>query len=195
MTLYLLDGKQSTQIYLTFDFIASTLILAVGIVMVLQTLSLKQGIQHNAGHRTRVTSIPLMLCLSVPTVLITVLVLAILIPKYTYFAVAGFDIAIALALFITLKKMQEVIATVPMLLNFEGEVYARKFVMTFGFSFIVAMVLNFCKSLFWGYFIELITHAPVKFVSVCFITNLVAEIFPILLLIVMHRRNFDPDES
>lgn len=115
MTLYLLDGKQSTQIYLTFDFIASTLILAVGIVMVLQTLSLKQGIQHNAGHRNRVTSIPLMLCLSVPTVLTTVLVLAVLIPKYTYFAVAGFDIAIALALFITLKKMQEVIATVPML--------------------------------------------------------------------------------
>jgi hypothetical protein len=80
MSLYLLDGKQSIRIYLTFDFIASTLILAVGIVMVLQTLSLKQGIQHNAGHRTRVTSIPLMLSLSVPTVLATVGVLATFIP-------------------------------------------------------------------------------------------------------------------
>jgi cation transporter-like permease len=67
--------------------------------------------------------------------------------------------------------------------------------MTFGFSFIVAMVLNFFKSLFWSYFIQLMTYDPIKFVSVCFTTNLIAEIFPILLLIVMHRRNFDPDEN
>lgn len=76
--------------------------------------------------------------------------------KMTYFAIAGFDLIIACALFISLKQMQQVIATIPTLVDFEGEIYARKFVMTFGFSFIVALGLNFFKSLYWLTYIQII---------------------------------------
>lgn len=97
-----------------------------------------------------------MLCLSVSTVLASITLLGAIIPQYTYYAVAGFDFGIVLALFVTLKQMQQVIATVPTLLNFEGEVYARKFVTTFGISFIIALGLNFLKSLYWNNYITII---------------------------------------
>jgi len=195
MAVYLINGEQNTVTYIIFDIISSGLILSVGVVMVLQTISLKEGIQKSVGQLVKISNIPLILFISLTTIYITMAVMGILELKYLYFAIAGFDFIIASALFISLKMMQRVIAKVPTLEDFEGEVYARKFVTAFGFSFIVALGLNFFKSLFWLEYTRIIQEQPIEFSTICFSTNLCIEIFPILLLIVMHRRNFDPDEN
>ena len=92
--------------------------------MVLQTISLKEGIQKSVGQLVKISNIPLILFISLTTIYITMAVMGILELKYLYFAIAGFDFIIASALFISLKMMQRVIAKVPTLKDFLGEVLA-----------------------------------------------------------------------
>jgi hypothetical protein len=105
MAVYLINGEQNKTAYVVFDVISSTLILALGIVMVLQTISLKQGILRTSGHRIKTYSVPMMLFISVTTVFASVTVLGLLRPSDSYYAIASFDAVITVALFVSLRQM------------------------------------------------------------------------------------------
>ena len=105
MAVYLINGVQNTTAYVVCDVISSTLVLALGIVMVLQTISLKQGILRTSGHRIKTYSVPMMLFISVTTVFASVTVLGLLRPSDSYYAIASFDAVITVALFVSLRQM------------------------------------------------------------------------------------------
>lgn len=107
ITIYLLEQRQNTAIFIYFDMVSSTLMLSVGCVMVLFNISLTHGVQLSSGQRHTAPSIACMLC---PTLAVVTLVplVSMVVPQthlYTYYVISAMDLGVAAGLFLSLVQM------------------------------------------------------------------------------------------
>lgn len=91
--------------------------------------------------------------------------------------------------------MLRCIRSVSALQNFQGEFSAKYFVRTFGGSFIIAAALNFVRSFLWADSLTIMETRPEVFATVCLVCDIITEIIPLSLMLVMHRKNFGDEGS
>lgn len=187
---YFTQHEQRTTEFLLFDMVTAILMLCVGCVMVLFNVSLTHAVQYVTGHRRKVPPIALILTplLAVSVVMPTLSMIFTF--KYTFYLIALFDISVALGLFLSLWYMNVAMDRVPELANFDGKNMSRIFVITYGFSFITFTGCNIAKSLYFDKYNKDIQNNPYIFSSISFFSNLLNQILPLVLMIVMHRKNF-----
>lgn len=122
----------------------------VGCVMVLFNISLTHGVMLTSGHRQ---TAPSQKCMLFPTLaIVSIVPLTFLLVQqarvWTYYVVAGFDLCVAVGLFLSLVQMLNEMQFVDDFRDFDGKNMAKYFVRTFGVSFMLAAGINFAKS-FW----------------------------------------------
>jgi len=130
----------------------------VGAVMVLTIISVTHGIQLSFMIRSKVPSIPLILLITLCIVISSTVVLSIKYYPYVYLSFAVYDLLIACFLLVALLEMLTVMSHIPQLQNCEAKDTSKYFVHTFGASFLLAVVINVLKSVFYLEYIGIVQN-------------------------------------
>lgn len=189
---YFITNEQNTDLFLLCDMISNTFMMSVGVVMVLQNVQLTQGVQLLLKHRRDKPHMARNLGVSLCLVLLIPLAFEIFAFKLTYYAVSLVDLVIAVGLFVSLRQtinaIEEMQYLQPQL--FEGCNMLKYFVRMFGLSFITASGINFCKSFYIDKYSNVLQTKPYASVSLILVSNVLDQMMPFVLMLVMHRRNF-----
>lgn len=185
------SSQVNTDFVLAIDIISSDLMVYLGVILILKLVVTTLAFQKNLGIRQTMPPIPLLIC--VPIALVTLVILAVLVFKFewTFYALAIFQLLLAIGLFLSLYFTFSALSRFPLLRNFEGKKIAQYFVRIFSIAYLISSAANFLKAVYFNsFFLKMVTSEPVWFAVESSATDLLTITLPILLMFHIHRRNF-----